>query len=130
MANPDSIQLVLRSSVDDDPYASSNSQYTRDFQQFQEVAEAQGGKIVPPELAMDSATVQTVMAFAPLAHDAIKYLGLGLVAWLHGRAGRKVEVSGYGIKVKATNAAEAEQLIDKLIAAKAASLDGGGKDSK
>lgn len=119
LADTEKLQLVLRSSVNDDPFAGQNSQYVRDFKQFMAVVESHGGRIVPPRLAMDSAEIQTVLEFVqPLTHDALKILGAALVAWVHGRAGRRTEASGFGIKVKANSAEEAERLIDKLAAMK------------
>lgn len=89
MADTEKLQLVLRSSVNDDPFAGQNSQYVRDFKQFMAVVESQGGRIVPPRLTMDSAEIQAVLEFVqPLTHDALKILGAALVAWVHGRAGR------------------------------------------
>ena len=72
-----------------------------------------------PRLAMDSVEIQTVLEFVqPLAHDALKILGAALVAWVHGRAGRRTEASGFGISVKANSAEEAARLIDQLAAVK------------
>jgi hypothetical protein len=108
------LRIVLRSSVDDDPFAGQSGQYARDTKTFLSVAELQGGQIVRPRLAMDSTEVQTMLEFGPLAHDALKILGPALIAWLHGRAGRRIEVSGFGIRIKANSVEEAERLIEKL----------------
>ncbi|MFM0382739.1 hypothetical protein [Paraburkholderia dipogonis] len=119
MTGTEQLQIVLRSSVNDDPFAGRDSQYARDLKEFMVVAESQGGSIVRPRLTMDSAEIQTVLEFVqPLTHDALKILGAALVAWVHGRAGRRTEASGFGIKVKANSAEEAERLIDKLAAVK------------
>lgn len=54
----------------------------------------------------------------PLAHDALKVLGPALVAWIHGRAGRRVEVSGFGVRIKANSVDDAERLLEELSALK------------
>ena len=119
MADTEKLQIVLRSWVSDDPFAGQDSQYVRDFKQFMAVVETHGGRIVPPRLTMDSATIQTVLEFVhPLTRDALKILGAALVAWVHGQAGRQTEASGFGIKVKANSAEEVERIIDKLSAVK------------
>lgn len=119
MAETERLQLVLRSSVNDDPFAGQGSQYAHDMKRFMEIAESHGGAIVRPRLTMDSAEIQTVLEFVqPLTHDALKILGAALVAWVHGRAGRRTEANGFGIKVKANSAEEAARLIDKLAAVK------------
>src|SRR5476649_3092234 len=90
LADTEKLQLILRSSVNDDPFAGQNSQYMRDLKQFMAVVESHGGRIVPPRLAMDSSEIQTVLEFVqPLTHEALKILGAALVAWVHGRAGRR-----------------------------------------
>lgn len=119
--NPTSkLVITLRSSKHDDPFAQQDSQYARDMKEFQSVAESLGGKLVPPRLAMDSVEIQTVLEFVqPLAHDAIEVIGAALVAWVHARAGRRTEVSGFGVSIKANSAEEAGQLLEKLSALKA-----------
>lgn len=64
MAEAEKLQIVLRSSVNDDPFAGQDSQYARDLKEFLAVAESQGGTIVRPRLTMDSVQIQTVMEFA------------------------------------------------------------------
>ena len=119
MNSTDKLVVTLRSSRHDDPFAEQDSQYARDMKQFLSAAESQGGKIVPPRLTMDSVEIQTVLEFVqPLAHDAIKLLGAALVAWIHARAGRRTEIKGFGISIKANTAEEAGKLIDKLSALK------------
>lgn len=44
LADTDTLQIVLRSSVGDDPFAGLDSKYSKDFKQFLSVAESQGGK--------------------------------------------------------------------------------------
>jgi hypothetical protein len=50
----------------------------------------------------------------PLAHDALKVLGPALLAWIHGRVGRRVEVRGFGVTIKANSVGDAERLLEKL----------------
>ena len=54
----------------------------------------------------------------PLAHDAINVLGAALVAWIHARAGRRTEIQGFGVIIKANSVEEAGQLLEKLSALK------------
>jgi hypothetical protein len=115
LTHSDIIQIVIRSSVDDDPFGGPDSTYSKELNQFLRIAESQGGKAIQPRLTMDSAEIQTVLEFAaPLAHDALKILGAALIAWIHGRAGRRTEVSGFGIKIKTSSAEDAKRLIDQL----------------
>lgn len=112
--------VTLRSSINDDPFAKQDSQYARDMKEFLRTADSQGGKIVPPRLTMDSVEIQTVLEFVqPLAHDAIQVLGAALVAWVRARSGRRTEVKGFGVSIKANSAEEAGQLLEKLSALKA-----------
>ena len=119
MNSTDKLVITLRSSIHDDPFVKQDSQYARDMKAFLSAAESQGGKIVPPRIAMDSAEIQTVLEFVqPLAHDAINVLGAALVAWIHARARRRTEIKGLGVSIKANSAEEAVQLLEKLSALK------------
>ena len=61
MNSTDKLVITLRSSIHDDPFVKQDSQYARDMKAFLSAAESQGGKIVPPRIAMDSAEIQTVL---------------------------------------------------------------------
>jgi hypothetical protein len=124
MTDHESIKLILRSSVDDDPFVGSHGQYAQDLKLFLAIAEENGGRVVPPKLAMDSAIVQHVLAFEPLIRDSLKYVvGPAIVAWIAKKPCRKIEVGVDGIHIKATTVEEAQQLIDKLLTATSASAD-------
>ncbi len=117
MTKTDTFQLIVRSSIDDDPFAGPESRYSQELNQFLSVAQAQGGQLVRPRLSMDCAQVQAVVEFVvPLTEYALRILGPALVTWLHGRAGRRIEIHGFGIQIKAAPGAQAQRLIEQFAA--------------
>ncbi|MDR6482861.1 hypothetical protein [Paraburkholderia terricola] len=88
------------------------------YQQFRAEVAAAGVEIAAiNSISMESAESISVLSGVfdlPLAHDALKILGAALLAWVHGRGGRRVEVSGFGVKLKANSAEDAERLLEKL----------------
>ena len=114
---PDAFQLVVRSSVDDNPFAGPESRYSQEFQQFLGILLAQGGQLVRPRLSMDSAHVQAVVEFGvPVSQGALEILGAALAAWLRNRIGRQIELCGPHFKIKGNSAADTRGLIEQFAA--------------
>ncbi len=114
---PDAVQIVMRSSVEDDPFGGPESQYSRELQQFLSILFAQGGQLVRPRLSMDNAHVQAVVEFGvPVSPGALEILAAALAAWIRGRAGRQIELSASRFKFKANSAAETRGLIEQFAA--------------
>ncbi|MGF6724596.1 uncharacterized protein (DUF697 family) [Paraburkholderia sp. GAS41] len=120
MAEAEKLQIVLRSSVNDDPFAGQDSQYARDLKEFLAVAESQGGTIVRPRLTMDSVQIQTVVEFAqvlgPIVGPAI---AAAVTTWLQGRAGRNARIKVGDIEIEASSREEFDRLLAQALALKA-----------
>ncbi|GAB5100536.1 hypothetical protein [Caballeronia sp. HLA56] len=115
MTYPYNIQVAIHSSSDDDPFAGPGSRYSKELKQFLRVSESLGATAIRPQLTMDSAELQTVLEFAaPLTHDALNMLAAAVIAWVHGRPGRRTEVSGFGVKIRTNSVEDAKHLIDQL----------------
>jgi uncharacterized protein (DUF697 family) len=126
MAEAEKLQIVLRSSVNDDPFAGQDSQYARDLKEFVAVAESQGGTIVRPRLTMDSVQIQTVVEFAqvlgPIVGPAI---AAAVTTWLQGRAGRKARIKVGDIEIEASSREEFDRLLTQALALKASQTKAG-----
>lgn len=112
---PDAVQFVVRSSVEDDPFGGPESQYSRELQQFLGILLAHGGQLVRPRLSMDNAHVQAVVEFSvPVSPGALEILAAALAAWIRGRVGRQIELRCARLKIKANSAADTQSLIEQF----------------
>lgn len=118
---PARLRVVVWSSTNDDPFVGKDSQYARDIKTFLTAVEQQGGKLVPPRLAMDSVQIQTVVEFAKIVGPIVgSAIAAAVTTWLQGRAGRKIRLKVGDVEIEASNPEDFERLLAEARALKGA----------
>jgi len=120
MEPPATLRLTLVRSADDEAAFSPN--YQTELRQFYQLVRADNVRINAVAFTMDSvgASGGLVGEFViPLAQVIGPVLGGAAVAWLQGRAGRKLRLRMDDIEVEARTPEEIEQLLERAQALRA-----------
>ncbi|MNO80495.1 hypothetical protein D3C76_717040 [compost metagenome] len=114
------LQLTLNRAPDDAYYF--YPEFQAELRQFISLLEKEGVEVSYGEAMFDSATTVggIVGEFViPLAGIAGTVIGAALVAWINGRAGRKVRMKVGDIELEASSPAEIDHLVAQALALKA-----------
>jgi hypothetical protein len=120
MERPVTLCLTLARSADDE--AAFSPGYQAELRQFYQLVRADGIRVSAVAFTMDSvgASGGLVGEFViPLAQVIGPVLGGAAVAWLQGRAGRKLRLKVGGMEVEANTQAEFDALLAQAIALRA-----------